>query len=53
MPGGQFTAHVLPEAAAWAFGGDVVVVRLAPDDPAAGQSRPQPGFRCTPSWAGG
>lgn len=38
-PGGQFTAHVLPEAAAFAFGGDVVV-RLAPDAPAAGQPPP-------------
>jgi hypothetical protein len=38
-PGGPFSAHVLPEAAAFAFGGDVVV-RLAPGDPAAGQPPP-------------
>jgi hypothetical protein len=38
-PGGQFTAQVLPEAGASAFGGDVVV-RLLPDDPAAGQPPP-------------
>jgi hypothetical protein len=38
-PGGEFTAHVLAEAAPSAFGGDVIV-RLAPDDPAAGQPPP-------------
>jgi hypothetical protein len=38
-PGGQFTAHVLPEAAPSVFGGDVVV-RLSPDDPAAGPPPP-------------
>jgi hypothetical protein len=38
-PGGKFTAQVLPGAGALAFGGDVVV-RVAPDDPAAGQPPP-------------
>jgi hypothetical protein len=38
-PGGEFTAHVLDRSAPSAFGGDVVV-RLAPDDPAAGQPPP-------------
>lgn len=38
-PGGEFTAQVLDEAAPPAFGGDVVV-RLAPDDPPAGQPPP-------------
>lgn len=42
QPGGEFTAQVLPETSASAFGGDVVV-RLSPDDPAAGQ--PPPGAR--------
>jgi hypothetical protein len=38
-PGGEFTAQVLPQAVPSAFGGDVVV-RLVPDDPAAGQPPP-------------
>lgn len=38
-PGAEFTAHVLPGATPSAFGGDVVV-RLSPDDPAAGQPPP-------------
>jgi hypothetical protein len=38
-PGGKFTAQVLPAAGALAFGGDVVV-RVDPDDPAAGQPTP-------------
>jgi hypothetical protein len=37
--GGGFTAHVLPGTEPSAFGGDVLV-RLAPDDPAAGQPPP-------------
>jgi len=39
VPGGKFTAQVLPGAGALAFGGDVVV-RVDPDDPAAGQPPP-------------
>lgn len=41
-PGGKFTAQVLPAAGALALGGDVVV-RVDPDDPAAG--RPPPAAR--------
>lgn len=35
LPGGAFTAQVMVQAAAFAFGGDVVV-RLSGDDPGAG-----------------
>jgi hypothetical protein len=39
MPGGEFTAQVLPDTGPSAFGGDVVV-RLSADDPPEGQPPP-------------